>query len=218
MIWSMCNSEMFILIKNLDITSKLVLLILLILSVLCWTIFFYKLILFRIKNKEVASVISDLKMVKDQEKIRELSFHYKGTIAGYFLRQILEEIPYCKTNDGQINLEKMQTSMTALIDDVMQAQEQYLPILSISASISTLLGLFGTVWGLILAFIGISQQQTADIATVAPGIAAALITTLAGLMVAIPAVVMLGWLNMSLSEIEAKCIKLARCIMVIIIQ
>ena len=63
-------------------------------------------------------------------------------------------------------------------------------MLSVSAAVSPLLGLFGTVWGLVHAFVRIGELQTADIATVAPGIAEALITTLAGLMVAIPALVM----------------------------
>jgi len=56
------------------------------------------------------------------------------------------------------------------------------------------LGLLGTVWGLIHAFMNISQQQSADIATVAPGIAEALITTLVGLIVAIPALALYHYL------------------------
>ena len=63
-------------------------------------------------------------------------------------------------------------------------------MLSVSAAVSPLMGLFGTVWGLIHAFVRIGELQSADIATVAPGIAEALITTLAGLMVAIPALAM----------------------------
>ncbi len=72
-----------------------------------------------------------------------------------------------------------------------------------------MLGLFGTVWGLVHAFVSISQKQSADIATVAPGIAEALITTLAGLMVAIPALVMFVYLNTMVKDIEQKSMNLA---------
>jgi biopolymer transport protein ExbB len=50
-------------------------------------------------------------------------------------------------------------------------------------------GLFGTVWGIMNAFIGISQTQTTNLAVVAPGIAEALLATAAGLVAAIPAVI-----------------------------
>jgi biopolymer transport protein ExbB len=62
--------------------------------------------------------------------------------------------------------------------------------LSTTASVAPLLGLFGTVWGLVHAFMNIAATQSADITAVAPGIAEALITTIAGLLVAIPALVM----------------------------
>ena len=62
-------------------------------------------------------------------------------------------------------------------------------ILATAAGVSPLLGLLGTVWGIIYAFINIGQQGSASIDTVAPGVAEALITTLVGLSVAIPALV-----------------------------
>lgn len=64
-----------------------------------------------------------------------------------------------------------------------------LPWLAIIGSVSPLLGLMGTVLGVMNAFIGITAQGTANIAAVAPGIAEALVTTVAGLAVAIPAVI-----------------------------
>ena len=64
-----------------------------------------------------------------------------------------------------------------------------LPWLAIIGSVSPLLGLMGTVVGVMNSFIGITAQGTANIAAVAPGIAEALVTTVAGLAVAIPAVI-----------------------------
>ncbi|TGQ07563.1 MULTISPECIES: tonB-system energizer ExbB [unclassified Mesorhizobium] len=62
-------------------------------------------------------------------------------------------------------------------------------LLATIGSTAPFVGLFGTVWGIMNAFIGISQAQTTNLAVVAPGIAEALLATAMGLMAAIPAVV-----------------------------
>jgi len=85
---------------------------------------------------------------------------------------------------------------------VMYQEEAYTPVLSISASVATLLGLYGTVWGLIHAFVRISEKQSADIVAVAPGISEALITTIAGLVVAIPALVFSQYIVVRMKTME----------------
>jgi biopolymer transport protein ExbB len=62
-------------------------------------------------------------------------------------------------------------------------------LLATIGSTAPFVGLFGTVWGIMNAFIGISQSQTTNLAVVAPGIAEALLATALGLVAAIPAVV-----------------------------
>ncbi|MCX8995572.1 tonB-system energizer ExbB [Rhizobiaceae bacterium BDR2-2] len=62
-------------------------------------------------------------------------------------------------------------------------------ILATTGSIAPFVGLFGTVWGIMNSFIGISESQTTNLAVVAPGIAEALLATAIGLVAAIPAVV-----------------------------
>ena len=66
--------------------------------------------------------------------------------------------------------------------------EGKLPALASIASTAPYVGLFGTVWGIMTSFIGLAQAQQATLATVAPGIAEALIATAIGLFAAIPAV------------------------------
>ena len=66
--------------------------------------------------------------------------------------------------------------------------ERYLPFLATTASSAPFIGLFGTVWGVMVAFQGIGAQGSANLAVVAPGISEALISTAAGLGAAIPAV------------------------------
>jgi biopolymer transport protein ExbB len=62
-------------------------------------------------------------------------------------------------------------------------------ILATIGATAPFVGLFGTVWGIMNAFIGISESHTTNLAVVAPGIAEALLTTAIGLVAAIPAVV-----------------------------
>jgi biopolymer transport protein ExbB len=62
-------------------------------------------------------------------------------------------------------------------------------LLATIGSTAPFVGLFGTVWGIMNSFIGISQSQTTNLAVVAPGIAEALLATATGLIAAIPAVV-----------------------------
>ncbi|HSG61477.1 MAG TPA: protein TolQ [Pseudomonadales bacterium] len=67
--------------------------------------------------------------------------------------------------------------------------ERFLPFLATVGSTSPYIGLFGTVWGIMNAFRGLANVQQATLATVAPGIAEALIATAMGLFAAIPAVI-----------------------------
>lgn len=74
------------------------------------------------------------------------------------------------------------------VEDTVAHYERMIPFYTAAAAVAPLLGLFGTIWGLVHAFIEIQASQSTDLAAIAPGIAEALLTTLAGLIVAIPAV------------------------------
>ena len=80
--------------------------------------------------------------------------------------------------------------------------ESRLNLLSSVISISPMLGLLGTVTGMIRAFANISKYGTGDTAIVADGIAEALLTTAAGLMIAIPVIVVYNYLNRRLEKME----------------
>ena len=80
--------------------------------------------------------------------------------------------------------------------------ESKLNLLASVISISPMLGLLGTVTGMIRAFTNISKYGTGDTAIVADGIAEALLTTAAGLMIAIPVIVVYNYLNRRLEKME----------------
>jgi len=191
------------LVQQADLVSKGVLLILLIVSIISWTVFLYKLILFRIKKKQMKVVLKAIKAVTSFEELLALVLKHKGTLPGYFLSKNLS---YLKTvllqgpiaNKFSINgveWEIFQQNIDQTIEDIIHNEQEYLTVLSTSVAISPLLGLFGTIWGLVHSFVRISEKGAADITTVAPGIAEALITTLAGLAVAIPTLVMFSYCN-----------------------
>jgi len=72
--------------------------------------------------------------------------------------------------------------------------ESGLILLAIAVSGAPFLGLLGTVWGVMSTFSAVGIKGSADLTTMAPGVAAALVTTVAGLMVAIPSMFGYNWL------------------------
>ena len=84
---------------------------------------------------------------------------------------------------------RIDRSMDVAIAKESEALERGLPLLATIGSTAPFVGLFGTVWGIMHAFIEIAEQQNTNLAVVAPGIAEALLATGLGLLAAIPAVV-----------------------------
>ncbi len=91
--------------------------------------------------------------------------------------------------DARTQLEGAQRAMRAQLAREVDSLEHNLEFLATVGSISPYVGLFGTVWGIMISFQGLANVKEATIATVAPGISEALIATAMGLFAAIPAVV-----------------------------
>jgi biopolymer transport protein TolQ len=85
--------------------------------------------------------------------------------------------------------ELAQRAMERAASDELARLERHVGFLATAGSVSPFIGLMGTVWGVMSAFLSIGAQGSASLVVVAPGIAEALITTVAGLAAAIPAVV-----------------------------
>lgn len=198
-----------------DAMTKFILFVLLLMSIVCWTIFLYKIVLFVIKGRQMHTALKYLKKIHTIDDLRIMAAEFSNTLPGYvinknllFLKSFLE-IKDAKNPLSEHELELLQQRIEQTIDGVVHREQSYLPILFSSAAVSPLLGLFGTIWGLMHSFVNISQKQQADIVTIAPGLAEALITTLAGLMVAIPSLLMFHYLNNEVRHIEQKLYNLA---------
>jgi biopolymer transport protein TolQ len=94
-----------------------------------------------------------------------------------------------KVVDTSALLDGARRAMRASFQRELDAVESNLSFLASVGSVSPYVGLFGTVWGIMHAFVGLANLQQVSLATVAPGIAEALVATAIGLFAAIPAVI-----------------------------
>jgi len=92
-----------------------------------------------------------------------------------------------KLTDDEI--EKIRSSMNRAVTVQIQQLEAKLTILGSIVALSPMAGLFGTVWGVMATFIGIAKAGRPDLMAIAPGISGALLTTVAGLLVAMPSLI-----------------------------
>ncbi|MGC6406441.1 protein TolQ [Bisgaard Taxon 45] len=93
-------------------------------------------------------------------------------------------------------------AMNLAMNREVEELETRVPFLATVASISPYIGLFGTVWGIMHAFMALSGAKQATLQMVAPGIAEALIATAIGLFAAIPAVMAYNRLSLRVSKLE----------------
>lgn len=179
---------------NAGIVVKLVLLLLVGASILSWTFILQR--GFFIKDVHDASIKfenefwvgGDLSKIYAESLKRKNELHGTESIffAGFkeFLR-LHKEIGI----RPEALMESARRAMRVAVVREQDKLEMHLPTLATVGSTSPYVGLFGTVWGIMLSFRALANVQQATIAMVAPGIAEALIATAMGLFAAIPAVV-----------------------------
>jgi biopolymer transport protein TolQ len=101
-------------------------------------------------------------------------------------------------------VENVTRSMKRQTNIELAKLNQGIPFLATTGSTSPFIGLFGTVWGIMRAFLGLSAAHTSNIQAVAPGIAEALITTAVGLVAAIPAQMFYNFLTTRVHVLETE--------------
>ena len=103
--------------------------------------------------------------------------------------------------DAAAQLDGARRAMRASYQRELDVIESGLSFLASVGSVSPYVGLFGTVWGIMHAFVGLSNMQQVTLATVAPGIAEALVATAIGLFAAIPAVIAYNRLSRDIGRV-----------------
>ncbi len=193
------------LILGASMLVKIVMLILVLASLISW----YLIIL---RSKQLASIERGMAVfierLRSSTRIEQFYTEQEHLEAESSMQQIFEagyqEFELLKNTDSPQLIEGTERAMAVAIGEADARLEEGLSVLATIGSVSPYIGLFGTVWGIMNAFIGLSHVQQATLNTVAPGIAEALIATAIGLFAAIPAVIAYNRLSGKASAISAR--------------
>ncbi len=197
--------------------TKVVLALLVILSLVSWAIMLGKWIEFRriaTAGHDFADAFHRSRTLDDATAItRDFGKSPHAEVMTRAIRFVEETTPaLAATSDRSARLSSSQVEALRLVLDaeigsVRERLSRFVPSLATIGSVSPLIGLLGTVLGVIDAFLGIAEKGSGNIAAVAPGVAEALIATAAALSVAIPAVfgynIFANRLNRIDTELEA---------------
>lgn len=202
------NSEMsvFYLFLEASFVVKFIMLLLIAASIVSWTYIFQRGAALRKATNEVKEFEKLFWSGADLNKLYA-DLTQKDDLTGcalIFCSGFKEYVRMRKTassspdsiNEGTYRA--MRVAMSRQVDDL----EQRLPFLATVGSISPYIGLLGTVWGIMTAFIALGQVRQATLQMVAPGIAEALIATAIGLFAAIPAVIAYNRFSSKVEKIE----------------
>jgi biopolymer transport protein ExbB len=173
---------------NADIVVKAVMVGLAFASLVSWTVWLAKTIELRSARR---LALRRMKMLEKGSSLGE-ALRACGEARDAVAQLIASTAREAELSDGIVDdgfkervglrLERVEAAMTRQVS-------RGVGILATIGATAPFVGLFGTVWGIMNAFIGISESQTTNLAVVAPGIAEALLATALGLVAAIPAVV-----------------------------
>ena len=172
-----------------DILVKAVMIGLAFASLVTWTIFLAKMIELSLAQRKLRVA---LRKISDARSLAEAQFALgaKGSVLSALLSAAMREARLSAgiSSDSGIK-ERAASSFAEIVRAEARRIRLGMGVLATIGATSPFVGLFGTVWGIMNSFIGISKSQTTNLAVVAPGIAEALLATAFGLVAAIPAVI-----------------------------
>jgi len=188
--------NIFKLITDASPVVQLILLILLFFSVFSWTIIIYKRKSLRTAGAQSQKFLAVFKKSRNLTEVQEAAKAFPSSpqaalfLAGYKEMAYLakKESPAGGPNGGS-SLDNMSRALTKASNAEVSKMEKMMSFLATTGSVSPFIGLLGTVWGIMDAFLRINMTKSASLLSVAPGIAEALVATAVGLFAAIPAVI-----------------------------
>jgi biopolymer transport protein TolQ len=177
------------LILQASLPVQIIMLLLVAISVASWTVIFAKRSAFNKARKQTQHFEDDFWSGGDLATLHQTVSkrrNEQGALARIFDAGMTEFIKAQRTGNS---VDGARRAMRAAFQRELDDMETHLGFLASAGSVSPYIGLLGTVWGIMHAFIGLTNVEQATLAAVAPGIAEALIATAIGLFAAIPAVV-----------------------------
>ncbi|OYD15779.1 hypothetical protein CH333_05075 [candidate division WOR-3 bacterium JGI_Cruoil_03_44_89] len=172
--------------------GRTVVIVLFALSIWSWAVFIYRYRLFNRNAKDNGDFLDILAENMTFERIYNISKEFDGSIT-----RVLQkgwEVAQQSSKKETLIANTKSAMQRGEVEEIARLESQ-LPFLATIVTVSPFLGLLGTVWGIMRAFIDIKTYGSAHIMVIAPGIAESLITTVIGLCVAIPAVVFYNYLS-----------------------
>ena len=196
--------------------TKIIMGVLALFSLVSWGIILWKLLQFRRLQNQSATFMGQMgKSERLEEAYRSILALPESPFTRVFRRGVnfFSELRPGALREGVtvVGLSPAQLEVLRLVLEKEEAEERDeaahgLPWLAIIATVSPLLGLLGTVLGVMYSFIGVAAAGSASITAIAPGIGEALIATVGGLIVAIPAAMAYNYftsrLNLFMTELE----------------
>jgi biopolymer transport protein TolQ len=179
------------LIQQTGMVSWVVLAILLFFSLFSWALILQKLAMFGSMRRETSQFLRVFRASRglpDPKSMGEGDSPLEAVYSAGF-RELQSQLSTGNPSGHIKSIPAVTVAMQLASADQLQRVERYMPWLATTGSVSPFIGLFGTVLGVMDAFMGLGSAGAASLRAVAPGIAEALITTAAGLFAAIPAVV-----------------------------
>ncbi len=174
---------------NADILVKAVMIGLALASLATWTILIAKSIEFSVLRRKVRGGLRKVSGAKSLAEA-QLALGSSRNVLASLLHAAIAEL---RLSQGIHNESGIKERAASVFTEITRAEARRvrlgMGLLATVGAISPFVGLFGTVWGIMNSFIGISKSQTTNLAVVAPGIAEALLATAVGLAAAIPAVI-----------------------------
>ncbi|KJC52530.1 ABC transporter ATPase [Bradyrhizobium sp. LTSP849] len=179
----------WVMFMSADIIVKAVMIGLAFASLVTWTVFIAKSIELSVASAKLRSALKKAAQARSLAEA-QMALGAKEGVLPSFLAAALSEARMSAGISSDTGIKERAASSFA---EIVRAEQRRIRIgmgvLATIGATSPFVGLFGTVWGIMNSFIGISKSQTTNLAVVAPGIAEALLATAIGLVAAIPAVI-----------------------------
>jgi biopolymer transport protein ExbB/TolQ len=171
---------------------------LLLASVVCWAIIFEKVVRLMWLRRQI-------RRLEAIAKSGTIGGNERGLVGRLLASGEEELVDGASRGEDRSDVRaRIERALRGTLKGELQRQEAGLPFLATIGSAAPFIGLFGTVWGIMNSFTAIGQQQDTSLATVAPGIAEALLATALGLAAAIPAVMAYNAVSVSLGRLSAR--------------
>lgn len=192
-------------LKNLKPVPLVVIALLVLFSLLSWTIVFSKWGLFKKARRDNRSFLRAFRKSSNLQAVALASEQFAAApmvaVFDFGYGEVERQI---KQRGALVNKLSIERSLQLGISEEITKLERNMSWLATVASVSPFIGLFGTVWGIMDAFVGLGNAGSASLRAVAPGIAESLVTTALGLVAAIPAAIFYNVFGTSVRELGTR--------------